>query len=658
MAQIRLVKVCKTYKSNEDSVFNMSNINLTIKGPQLVIILGVSGSGKSTLLNIISGIEKSDSGEIFYDEINKSEIGMVFQDYKLFQEHDVMFNVTLPLLIKGISLQKAHQTANYWLSYFSIEQLKKKKIKLLSGGEKQRVAICRALINDSKVLLADEPTGALDHNNSISVFDMLKKISRTKLVIVVTHNEQLAFKYADRLIRMRDGKIESDNNSCSNTLLIEDNKILNTKSKISFPFWLFSIVANRMRKTVRKMGLLISVIAFCMIFIMVSLTFVNEAQEHILEGMNSYGDYGVFNITKVETIKGDNALFDLKRMERPQLYEINEIKQRISSLRVFYSLGAIIDEYININDNDEVILNVRFAPIFDAIGDSVEHVIINDKLNKMLDKNPQLSANFKEKTSQTFGVYDVFSLTLNLQIESVVNEFGLLNTPTIYYNYRLMQELLISKMCVNHTKLFGRPYSWFDVICHAKNTEPLSNYALTVVIKDEDVNDFAMLFNSKTVDYLVPHYEISSFSLAIKDSLTTVLALVQTAIIIFIGLAILGTCLILIMSTYINAFENRKESAIIKSLGGKESEILGTFVLYNSTLFFIAYLIANLSNLFLTRFINNIIYKYFSIANFLSINFNLKILVALLGFSSIILISCMAVYISKKNGLAAELKAL
>ena len=222
---IKLVNVSKRYEqSSGRSFLALRNINLTLPSSGFISILGKSGCGKSTLLNIIALLDEASSGNYYFNgrEVTKlshlekedylnSKIGIVFQHYQLIEDKDALFNVSLPMLISGSRVNDANEDAKLLLEGIKFdESLYEKKVALLSGGEKQRIAILRALINSPHIILCDEPTGALDTDNSERIMEILKKASKNKLVVMVSHNDELVKKYSDRIITLKDGTIISD----------------------------------------------------------------------------------------------------------------------------------------------------------------------------------------------------------------------------------------------------------------------------------------------------------------------------------------------------------------------------------------------------------------------------------------------------------------
>ncbi|SMF85962.1 putative ABC transport system permease protein [Paenibacillus uliginis N3/975] len=224
MLKLKLEKIKKTYNSGE-VVTALKGISLGFRENELVSILGPSGCGKTTLLNIIGGLDQYDSGDLIINGLSTKEyknsdwdayrnrsIGFVFQSYNLIGHQTVLQNVEIAMTLSGVSTSERRRRAKQALIEVGLADHLNKKPNQLSGGQMQRVAIARALVNDPDIILADEPTGALDSHTSIQVMDILKEVAKTRLVIMVTHNGELAEEYSDRIIRFLDGEVQSDSN--------------------------------------------------------------------------------------------------------------------------------------------------------------------------------------------------------------------------------------------------------------------------------------------------------------------------------------------------------------------------------------------------------------------------------------------------------------
>lgn len=220
---LQLQDVRKTYTTAEFTQVALDDISVSFRDNEFVAILGPSGSGKTTLLNIVGGLDHYDSGNLVIDGIDTSNysdrdwdtyrnnrIGFVFQSYNLIPHQTVLSNVELALTLSGVSATERHQRAVEALTEVGLQDHVHKLPSQLSGGQMQRVAIARALINDPEILLADEPTGALDSSTSVQIMGLLTEIANDRLVIMVTHNPELAAEYATRIVNLKDGKLVDD----------------------------------------------------------------------------------------------------------------------------------------------------------------------------------------------------------------------------------------------------------------------------------------------------------------------------------------------------------------------------------------------------------------------------------------------------------------
>ncbi|QOS68732.1 ABC transporter ATP-binding protein/permease [Eggerthella guodeyinii] len=220
---LQLLNICKSYTTADFTQTALDNVSVSFRDNEFVAILGPSGSGKTTLLNIVGGLDHYDSGNLIIDGISTEQykdkdwdayrnnrIGFVFQSYNLIPHQTVLSNVELALTLSGVSRAERHDRAVAALEQVGLGDHINKKPSQLSGGQMQRVAIARALINDPEILLADEPTGALDSKTSVQIMDLLTEIANDRLVIMVTHNPELAEDYATRIVTLTDGVIRSD----------------------------------------------------------------------------------------------------------------------------------------------------------------------------------------------------------------------------------------------------------------------------------------------------------------------------------------------------------------------------------------------------------------------------------------------------------------
>ena len=217
---LELKKIKKTYNAGGLKQNALNSVSIKFRKSEFVCILGPSGSGKTTLLNVLGGLDNYDDGDLIingkstrkfkskdWDEYRNNVIGFIFQSYNLIGHISVLANVELSLKLSSVPKKERRKKALEVLEKVGLKNHIHKKPNELSGGQMQRVAIARSLVNDPEIILADEPTGALDTKTSKDIMDLIKKVSKGKLVIMVTHNESLAKEYATRIINLKDGHL-------------------------------------------------------------------------------------------------------------------------------------------------------------------------------------------------------------------------------------------------------------------------------------------------------------------------------------------------------------------------------------------------------------------------------------------------------------------
>lgn len=242
---LSLKNIKKSYTTGDFTQVALKGINLNFRKNEFVAILGVSGSGKTTCLNVIGGLDRYDSGDLIisgrstkefkdvdWDAYRNNSVGFVFQSYNLITHLSIMDNVEMGMTLSGVSPKAKRKKALEVLERVGLKDHVHKKPNQLSGGQMQRVAIARALANDPDIILADEPTGALDSTTSVQIMDLIKEIAKDKLVIMVTHNPELAHTYANRIVEFKDGEVVSDSNPLSDKEANSDYKL--KKTKMSF----------------------------------------------------------------------------------------------------------------------------------------------------------------------------------------------------------------------------------------------------------------------------------------------------------------------------------------------------------------------------------------------------------------------------------------
>ncbi len=307
---LELKNIIKEYPAGEDTVEALKGIDLRFRISEFVSILGPSGCGKTTLLNIVGGLDQYTSGDLVingrstkdfkdrdWDAYRNHSIGFVFQNYNLIPQQSVLQNVEIALTLAGISKAERRERAKKALDQVGLSSQLKKKPNQLSGGQMQRVAIARALVNDPDIILADEPTGALDTETSVQVMEILKEISKDRLIIMVTHNPDLADRYSTRIVRMLDGVITDDSMPVSDAELENEKRLIKQKEKTSvkekkpsmsistsFGLSLKNLVSKRKRTLLTSFAGSIGIIGIALVFAVSqgATAYINSIQEDTL----------------------------------------------------------------------------------------------------------------------------------------------------------------------------------------------------------------------------------------------------------------------------------------------------------------------------------------------------------------------------------------
>lgn len=341
---IELKDIYKSYKDRKGNINPvLKNVNISFEKTGMTIILGKSGSGKSTLLNVIGGLDNYDSGELIlfgknskefkekeFDNYRNNYMGFVFQDFNIIEDYTVYENIILPLKLQNNKIN--NNELDDLLEKLEIKELKYRKVNELSGGQKQRVAIARALIKKPKVILADEPTGNLDSKTGIEVMNLLKDISKDTLVIVVSHNEEYAKSYADRVIEIRDGIIFNDTNPIKKHSSNDSYSITKTKLPLidSLKFGFSFLKCKKI-----KLFFTILLISFSTLFLSMSYIVkkynLNENHYNMLNSNNidyieikkskDYGNHKVFLSIDKEDL---NNISDKLNSKYNVIYKLNE----------------------------------------------------------------------------------------------------------------------------------------------------------------------------------------------------------------------------------------------------------------------------------------------------------------------------------------------
>ncbi len=479
---LKLVDINKVYKVGDMTVQALKGVSLEFRKNEMVSILGPSGCGKTTMLNIIGGLDKYTSGDLIINGISTKEyrdcdwdayrnasIGFVFQSYNLISHQTVLENVELALTLSGVGPAERRQRAIKALQEVGLGDQLKKKPNQLSGGQMQRVAIARALINNPDILLADEPTGALDSVTSVQIMDLLKEVAKTRLVIMVTHNGELAEEYSDRIIRLLDGKIISDTNPVKS----EDQKTTKQRPKktsmslrAALKLSLRNLLTKKVRTFITAFAGSIGIIGVALILALSSgfNNYIDKMQE---ETMSSYpitissSSFDVSSVTSMIVQSGN-----LEKFPTAQKIFINKITEKAKATFVE---NNVTEEYV-----DAAVRTIDPSLVNDIIYDTGAKIHLYKKQSvdangrvqmKSIDMSPQSALGGWKRIVDNQGLiesqYDILAGKLPTQKDEVIlciDSYNQLMDMIVTGNLGVSTEDLEEKDSFTFDEIFGLEY--------------------------------------------------------------------------------------------------------------------------------------------------------------------------------------------------------
>lgn len=679
---LKLKNICKTYRIDKNKQTILDNITLNFKNKGLIFILGASGSGKSTLLNIIGGNLKCDNGDIYFNNLcitkfkdkeldiyRRSIVSTIFQDYNLIEYFTVLDNILI-----GCHKTISKEEIKLLLKKLNIYAKKNITVNKLSGGEKQRVAVARTLINDSKILLADEPTGALDSKNSHAVMALLKQISKNKLVIVVTHNKPLAYKYGDHIITIKDGK-------CKDSKVNDDDYsapiTLNNKHRNFIPLFKLALKAltnKLLRNLVTALAISIGIISIILITNIYSnfnkeLNSLEKRLVNIFPIMVKNGEYKLAN-NKVHINKIDNDYLDYLK----QIKEIAHIKYNYDILFpvITDSYQLIPNAYLEINPN-----NNNYHILYGRTIRSNHEVLIKVDQFNSISNDLMVAFNYKEdndyedligrkvrviSNNKYFTKQDNYYLVNNdyeklyengfieLTIVGIVKEQEVVNDgSSIIYSESLIEELItensnsniVKDLLSNNYKLLGFTNDK-SILLSYLGYQPLP-CSINIYVDN--------LKNKKIVSDKLAQYKELIYEDTMSSSIEIVRKFILTVsgvLIIFSLLAIIVSSLMIAILTSIRVLESKKEIGILKSLGYTKKNIRFLFNLENMLIGLLSFAVSVIIVFILVKPGNNLIEKYIGINNLLNLNYHYLIVILIVNLLIIKVVSTIPVIRASK----------
>lgn len=458
---LKLENITKIYEGKNFKQIALNDVTLAFRNNEFVSILGPSGSGKTTLLNIIGGLDKYTYGSLIIDGVStrkykerdwnnylSKKVGFIFQSYNLINHQTVLSNVLLSLNIAGKPKKESIKLAKKVLKDVGLENYIKKKPKELSGGQMQRVAIARALVTNPDIILCDEPTGALDSQTSIQIMELLKEISKEKLVIMVTHNVTLANKYSDRVIALNDGVITYDTSPYE----VENYSLKKIKNK---------------RKTMNK-------------FTSLSLSFNNLLTKKSRTLLTSFaGSIGIIGIALV-----------LSLSKGTQKY-INKIEKNTFSKYPISIMESYIDYQNMFDKENESCKNGSIC----SINDLTNNVVNDNKINSISKFSNILKQNYENINNYTLDINYNYNIDLNIYKDNKLIENSSLYFKEFFNNN--------SPLLKEYTLIYGKlpeKYNEIVIVTDENGKLPLSLMKSLFLNEDIDLSKTINISYEKIID--------------------------------------------------------------------------------------------------------------------------------------------------------------
>ena len=487
---LRLENIRKEYVTGDSKVEALKGISLNFRKNEFVSVLGQSGCGKTTLLNIIGGLDRYTSGDLIingkstkefkdrdWDSYRNHSVGFVFQSYNLIPHQSILSNVELALTLSGVSKSERRKKAIKALEDVGLGDQVHKKPNQLSGGQMQRVAIARALVNDPEIILADEPTGALDTQTSVQIMEILKKISKDRLIIMVTHNPNLAEEYSSRIIKILDGKIIDDSNPYSKEEEEKEDRTSKANSKVSMSFFtalslsLNNLMTKKGRTILTSFAGSIGIIGIALILSLSSgmQSYINRVEEDTLSSYPITVQEETIDMASMMTsLMGDteetnhedgkvyskNIVNDMlstistkiqsNNLEEFKKYlddENSEIKNYINAVQYSYNLDLNIYK----SDEDEVV-QVNPSQTFSKLGmGDMENMMLaeTDVWQELLDNQELLEAQYDVLAGKWPENYNEVVLIVdenNEIYDYTLYALGILNQDELEDKYKKIQD--------------------------------------------------------------------------------------------------------------------------------------------------------------------------------------------------------------------------
>lgn len=640
------------YSYNKQTIFR--NLNFSAKAGEFVIILGRSGTGKSTLLYLIDKDIKMQKGKIQIIPENVI-VSLVFQSPTFIKNISVIDNIKIPLIAKGIDKKTISEKSECILKKIGIYDLKDRNIDELSGGQLARVQIARALIVNPDVLLLDEPTGSLDEENAKYFISLFKELSLNILVIMVTHRENFAYAYGDKVYLLENKnltlKFEKENFEKKSISFKEEIEEKNIKIKYSLKIGCIFLKSKLGRS-------LISMFFLTLVFSMMSLFLdvMSNTRNIFFDAAKSFANYNVCHVSKIENEKLDDNLSLVKKTFPSELEKKYEL---------YISFDYILGNTIKVLNSDETeYIDANFEPIIGEnnfkllCGRNILHdneILVNNVLSSELKMNLDELLGKKIEINKAVQIiseknnkkcFDTMMFNQNYIIVGIVDEIIGLNSGKVYYSYENMYRKLSTYNLINASEIFEKKVTIIDRIKNATEDDFVKSYK-ALIVTDEP---------TELKKYLNDSFEVTSTALSYIENSESIVNSFLSIMEIFLILIAIGAFLLELFTIGTIYEEQKKILALFITFNLKKNNFEMIYYSLSFIYSFISFLLFFLFKLIEVVIFNCLIKKYgfITFLDFTFININ-NIIMLIVIFTLSLIASSLVLYLLKKKNLVLSL---
>jgi len=668
---LKLNEICKSFNiTNDRSTIALNNINYDFPETGLFYIYGKSGSGKSTLLNIIAGLMEPDSGKIEFDgrditkmknkereQYLKNDISIIFQRYNLIEDMSVKENLSVAMSIKELDEK---EKCDNLLEKYGLKHKKDQVVSTLSGGEKQRLALIRALLGSPKILLCDEPTGALDKANSVQLIDELISLSKEMLVIVVTHNMKYIKRYKSGFLKLDNGNLVGKWLPKKSDQQFERKQ---TKKKKNDKF-VFEMARKNINKN-KKRNIISAISAgFSFVLLLLSTFFNVSISSSKSTLINTYVNNSSFKVSEVSYEEIEDSPLSLMKNKRPNYNDVYNLINEKSFL-INFSYDYFLNDNPVLKNTTYSFDGFKCSPIY--FKDLKENeVIINNAFYEAFVKEYNFSpleedlslyvkkelTYFSEFSNQT--IIDTFEKEIKISIKEVKDEFSYMNEPRIYYSSLYIERIFKETEAINSSVDRAEFTSFYNLIEECKNTDEIGDFSYYIFSLNDESKNYAYELIDKFGEKDKIHLE--NFGNTMASSFISLSKSVLTVLNILLFVALIVSLFICGFLSYSSSILNRKESAILSTLGASKNRIYQIYVFEQAAFSFVGILVGVLFSLLCISVINFSLKDFFATSSFIKSDPITIVIFSLVMLLFDILVAYIPLKIIKTKKIYEELK--